>query len=320
MPESRESTGFLGFSLGLSGKQLLPTTSVFIRVARSIALYKLSRSFGWRSSFWLIWHGSSVRGSEHVDLPAPRLIIAIDGPVGSGKSTLARRVAEMLGYVYIDTGAMYRAVALKAVRRGMAIDVAHADPLEALAHETRIDLRAVDGRQQVFLDGEDVTGAIRTPDVAQAASKIAVIPGVRHVLVAEQRRAGHQGGVVMEGRDIGSVVFPDSQLKIFLTASPETRAERRWREHQQKGDKIDLARTLEEIYERDRRDQERESSPLVRAKDAVVVDSTAMEPEEVARLVVMLAREQAQENPKLENRNSKFATRNSQMPPKTDPP
>jgi cytidylate kinase len=218
-----------------------------------------------------------------------KLIIAIDGPVGSGKSTLARRVAEMLGYVYIDTGAMYRAVALKAVRRGTAIDPAPAEPLEALARETRIDLRAQDGKQQVFLDGEDVTGAIRTPDVAQAASRIAVIPGVRHVLVAEQRRAGERGGVVMEGRDIGSVVFPDAQLKIFLTASPEVRAERRWREHQQKGDAIDLARTLEEIRERDRRDQERASSPLVRAADAVVVDSTAMEPEEVARLVAMLA-------------------------------
>jgi CMP/dCMP kinase len=218
-----------------------------------------------------------------------KLIIAIDGPVGSGKSTLARRVAEMLGYVYIDTGAMYRAVALKAVRCGTAIDPAHAEPLEALARDTRIDLRAQDGRQQVFLDGEDVTGAIRTPEVAQAASKIAVIPGVRHVLVAEQRRAGEQGGVVMEGRDIGSVVFPDAELKIFLTASSEVRAERRWREHQQKGDAIDLARTLEEIRERDRRDQERASSPLVRAADAVVVDSTAMEPEEVARLVVMLA-------------------------------
>jgi cytidylate kinase len=109
--------------------------------------------------------------------------------------------------------------------------------------------------------------------------------------VAEQRRAGEQGGIVMEGRDIGSVVFPDADLKIFLVASPEIRAERRWREHQQKGDAIDLARTLEEIYERDRRDRERETSPLVRAADAVVVDSTAMEPEEVARLVVMLAGE-----------------------------
>jgi cytidylate kinase len=130
---------------------------------------------------------------------------------------------------------------------------------------------------------------IRTPEVSQAASKIAVNPGVRQVLVAEQRRAGQQGGVVMEGRDIGSVVFPDAGLKIFLTASPEVRAERRWREHEQKGDAIDLKTTLEEIRQRDRRDLERTTSPLVRARDAVVVDSTAMEPEEAARLVVMLA-------------------------------
>ena len=147
--------------------------------------------------------------------------------------------------------------------------------------------------QRVLLDGEDVTAAIRSPEVSQAASKVAVVPGVRHVLVAEQRRAGDRGGVVMEGRDIGSVVFPDAHLKIFLTASPETRAERRWREHQQKGDAIDLPRTLDEIHERDRRDSERTTSPLIRAADAVIVDSTAMEPEEVARLVVMLANEQA---------------------------
>jgi len=218
-------------------------------------------------------------------------IIAIDGPVGSGKSTLARRVAELLGYVYIDTGAMYRALALKALRREISLDAT--DQLVPLARATRIDLRAQDGTQRVFLDGEDVTAAIRTPEVSQAASKVAVVPGVRKVLVAEQRRAGEQGGVVMEGRDIGSVVFPDAGLKIFLTASPEVRAERRWREHQQKGEEIDLARTLEEIRERDQRDRERSTSPLVRAPDAVVVDSTAMEPEEVARLVVMLAKGQS---------------------------
>jgi CMP/dCMP kinase len=222
-----------------------------------------------------------------------KLIIAIDGPVGSGKSTLARRVAEMMGYVYVDTGAMYRAIALKALRRGLSLDAAQ--DLVALAGDTRIDLRSQEGAQgatqQVFLDGENVTAAIRSPEVSQAASKVATVSGVRHVLVAEQRRAGQLGGIVMEGRDIGSVVFPDADLKIFLVASPEVRAERRWREHQQKGDSIDLARTLEEIHERDRRDQQRETSPLVRASDAVVVDSTAMEPEEVARLAVMLAAE-----------------------------
>ena len=221
------------------------------------------------------------------------LIIAIDGPVGSGKSTLARRVAQMMGYVYVDTGAMYRALALKASRRGIGLAAsggADGNALVDLARETRIDLRAQNGGQQVFLDGEEVTAAIRTPEISQAASKVAMDAGVRKVLVAEQRRAGEQGGVVMEGRDIGSVVFPDADLKIYLTASPEVRAERRWREHQQKGDAIDLARTLDEIHQRDRRDRERPTSPLVRAEDAVVVDSTAMDPEEVARLVVMLAK------------------------------
>ena len=219
------------------------------------------------------------------------LIIAIDGPVGSGKSTVARRVAELMGYVYVDTGAMYRALALKALRYGISFDDSD-QALLALAQKTRIDLRAEDGTQRVLLDREDVTTTIRTPEVSQAASKIAVNAGVRHVLVAEQRRAGERGGVVMEGRDIGSVVFPDAQLKIFLTASPETRANRRWREHQQKGDVIDQQKTLEEIRERDRRDRERSTSPLVRAADAVIVDSTAMDPEEVARLVVMLAKEE----------------------------
>ncbi|MGB0034286.1 MAG: (d)CMP kinase [Candidatus Acidiferrales bacterium] len=218
-----------------------------------------------------------------------KLIIAIDGPVGSGKSTLARRVADMLGYVYVDTGAMYRAIALKAVRRRISLEDANA--LVALARETRIDLRVEGATQQVLLDSEDVTAAIRSPEISKAASMVAIVPGVRQVMVAEQRRAGEQGGVVMEGRDIGSVVFPDADLKIFLTASPEVRAERRWLEHQQKGDTIDLARTLGEIRERDRRDRERSTSPLIRAADAVVVDSTAMEPDEVARLVVMLARE-----------------------------
>lgn len=217
-----------------------------------------------------------------------KLVIAIDGPVGSGKSTAARRVAELLGYTYIDTGAMYRAVALKALRRKISLDAT--GELVALAGAARIDLRAQDGGQNVLLDGEDVTKEIRTPEVSQEASKIAVIEGVRRVLVAEQRRAGAKGGVVMEGRDIGSIVFPDAELKVFLTASDEVRARRRWLEHQQKGDAIDLARTLDEIRERDRRDASREHSPLIRANGAVLVDSTAMEAEEVARLIAMLAR------------------------------
>ena len=167
-----------------------------------------------------------------------KLIIAIDGPVGSGKSTVARRVAELLGYVYVDTGAMYRALALKAQRLNLPLDAE--ERLAQMAGETHIDLHIDGGAQKILLDGEDVTSAIRSPEVAQASSKIAVIPGVRRVLVAEQRRAGQLGGVVMEGRDIGTIVFPDADLKIYLTASVEVRAQRRWREHQQKGDSVNL--------------------------------------------------------------------------------
>ncbi len=221
-----------------------------------------------------------------------KLIIAIDGPVGSGKSTVARRVAELLGYTYLDSGAMYRALAFKALRRGVPLD--SADKLEALARETQIDLEASPDGLRVRLDGADVTEAVRSAEVSQAASKVAVIPGVRRVLVAEQRRAGQRGGVVMEGRDIGTVVFPDADLKIYLDASVEVRAERRRREHQQKGEAIELARMIELVRERDQRDREREASPLTRAPDAVVVDNTAMDVEETARLVVLLAGEKQQ--------------------------
>lgn len=218
-----------------------------------------------------------------------KLIIAIDGPVGSGKSTVARGVAELLGYTYLDSGAMYRALALKANRRGVSLSDAAA--LEALARETQIDLeRGADG-QRVLLDAEDVTQAIRTAKVSQAASHVAVVPGVRQVLVDEQRRAGSRGGVVMEGRDIGTVVFPYADLKIFLDASVEVRGERRWREHQLKGDGLTLAQVVDEVRERDLRDRTRESSPLARAKDAVLVDNTAMDAVETARLITQLARE-----------------------------
>jgi cytidylate kinase len=218
-----------------------------------------------------------------------KLIITIDGPVGSGKSTVARGVAELLGYTYLDSGAMYRALALKAIRRGVSLSDAVA--LESLARETHIDLeRGADG-QKVLLDGADVTQAIRTAEVSQAASRVALIPGVRQLLVDEQRRAGGRGAVVMEGRDIGTVVFPHAELKIFLDASVEVRAERRWREHQQKGDGFTLAQVVDEVHERDLRHRSRVASPLVRANDAVLVDNTAMDAVETARLIVQLARE-----------------------------
>lgn len=223
----------------------------------------------------------------------PKLIIAIDGPVGSGKSTVARGVAELLGYTCLNSGAMYRALALKAQRRGVALDDAGA--LEALARDTHIDLEGGAARQHVLLDGEDVSEAIRTAEISLAASQVALVPGVRRLLVAEQRRAGARGGVVMEGRDIGTVVFPEAGLKVFLDASVEVRAERRWREHQLKGDRITLEQVIEEIRERDRRDRTRETSPLVRAADAVLVDNTAMDAVETARVIALLAREREAE-------------------------
>jgi cytidylate kinase len=224
-----------------------------------------------------------------------KLTIAIDGPAGSGKSSVARLVAQMLGYLYLDSGAMYRALALKALRENIAI--VDGEPLVALARVTHIELQPPTAEQElsgsknrVFLDGVEVTQAIRTEEVAQAASRLATVGPVREVLVAEQQRAGAGGRVVMEGRDIGTVVFPHAELKIFLEAAPGVRAERRWKEHQEKGDHLSLAEVLEEVRERDRRDRERKVSPLVRASDAVLVDNTAMDIEETARLVVMLAR------------------------------
>ena len=217
------------------------------------------------------------------------LVIAIDGPVGSGKSTVARRVAEVLGYVYLDSGAMYRAVAWKALRGNLRLD--SEEELQAMAGASRIDMLSADGSFRVLVDGTDVTDQIRSAAVAQAASKVAVLAGVRAVLVKEQRRAAGAGGVVMEGRDIGTVVFPDAGLKIFLEASVEVRAERRRLEHVQKGERLELSEVLEEVRQRDRRDRERAVSPLVRAPDAVLVDNTAMTAEETARLIVLLARE-----------------------------
>lgn len=218
-----------------------------------------------------------------------KLTIAIDGPAGSGKSTAAKRVAELLGYDYVDTGAMYRAVALAVLRAGFAPD--DAEGVGSIARDARIELRWGDGRTRVWLDGHEVSEEIRRPEVAQAASLVSTIPGVRERLVARQRELGAAGGVVMEGRDVGSVVLPGADLKIFLTASPEVRARRRVDELAGRGETVDLGRMQAEVTERDRRDSERDASPLVAAEDAVIVDSTAMEREEVARLIVLLARE-----------------------------
>ena len=212
-----------------------------------------------------------------------RIIIAIDGPAGSGKSTLARRIAEKLGYLHINTGAMYRAVALWALRLNVAMNDMHR--LEQLAREARIELEP--GENRVFLNGEDVTGAIQEPEVSEAASKVSVVPGVRRALLGLQRSMAERGSVVMEGRDIGSVVFPDAQVKIFLDAEPAERAKRRALE-------LDQERTAEtvagELQARDLRDRQRKESPLVQAPDAELVDTTGLSLEQVESAVLRIVR------------------------------
>ncbi len=210
-----------------------------------------------------------------------RITVAIDGPAGAGKSTLARRIADKLGYLYVDTGAMYRAVALWALRRNIALSDMHR--LEQLAREARIEFTP--GSAAILLNGEDVSEAIRTSEVSDGASKVAQIPGVRRALVEKQREIGISASCVLEGRDIGSVVFPDASVKIFLDAQPGVRADRRALE-------TDLPRDLvsQQIDERDARDRNRTESPLVQAPDAIYVDTTGMPIEEVEEAVLKIIR------------------------------
>lgn len=218
-----------------------------------------------------------------------RPVVAIDGPAGAGKSTVTRAVAERLGYLLVDTGALYRALALAADRAGVSWD--DADRVGKLAAElvARGALRAEQaeaGPMKVWLDGEDVSGAIRTQRISQGASKVSASPGVRDALLALQRDLGRDGGVVLEGRDIGTVVFPDAEAKIFLTASVEVRAERRHRELLDQGGEPRLDQVRDEVMERDRRDTERPVAPLRQAPDAVLIDSSAIGIDEVVRRVV----------------------------------
>jgi cytidylate kinase len=209
------------------------------------------------------------------------IVIAIDGPAGAGKSTIARRLAARLGFTYIDSGAMYRAVALWALRQNL--DTADMHRVEQLARAAGITLEAAGSR--VLLNGEDVTEAIRAPEVSRAASLVAAIAGVRRALVEKQRAIGAENNVVMEGRDIGSVVFPGADLKIFLDANPEERARRRAEEVN--GDRAAISR---QISERDERDRTRAEAPLTQAPDAVYLDSTGLSIEEVEEAILRLVR------------------------------
>jgi cytidylate kinase len=214
---------------------------------------------------------------------ACRLIVAIDGPAGAGKSTVAGRLAARFGLLNLETGAMYRAFALKANEQGIEPDDAAA--LEQLAAATSIALEPTPSGNRVLLDGNDVTARIRDTSVTQAASLVSVHPPIRRWMVSLQRKLGENGGIVMEGRDIGTVVFPDADLKIFLDASPEARGERRY---EQSGKSAPQEAVLKEIRERDDRDRNRTQSPLKPASDAVVIDSTQLTLEEVVSRVEAL--------------------------------
>jgi CMP/dCMP kinase len=223
---------------------------------------------------------SATPSTQDHAAPAPRIIVAIDGPAGAGKSTIARHLARHFDLLNLETGAMYRAFALKALRAAVSLDESTA--LEQLAAETTIHLVPTAGENRVFLDGEDVTGELRNPTVTDAASRVSVFPPVRAWLVQLQQQMGSAGGVVMEGRDIGTVVFPHADVKIFLDAAPEVRGLRRF---EQLGPKAtqQAEEVIRDLRERDLRDRNRADSPLKPAPDAILLDSTKMTLEEVLR-------------------------------------
>lgn len=218
------------------------------------------------------------------------IIIAVDGHSSTGKSTMAKQLATKLGYRYIDTGAMYRAVALYAMQNEL-FDASNELNEKALFKRLDILQLRFDDRNQILLNHKPVEHLIRSMEVSGRVSKVAKVPEVRYKLVAEQQVMGHEGGIVMDGRDIGSVVFPKAELKIFMTASPEVRATRRYKELTEKGDTVDFETVLENIKERDHLDSTRAESPLIQTEDALVLDNSSITREEQLDLAIKWAHE-----------------------------
>jgi cytidylate kinase len=218
-----------------------------------------------------------------------KIIIAIDGPSGAGKSTVSKLLADELGYIYIDTGAMYRAIGWKVRKEGL--EPKEGPELRALCQRTEVALRREGNDLHVYVDGMDVTGLIRTPEMSMTASAVSAQPCVRDRLLELQRELGRGGGVVLEGRDIGTVVFPEAQAKFFLVADEGERARRRCAELAARGEKVDFESTLEDVRKRDHDDSHRDIAPLMKAADAVVVDTTPMGVLEVVRTMKALVEE-----------------------------
>ena len=217
------------------------------------------------------------------------LDIAIDGPSGAGKSSAAKLAAAKLGFIYVDTGAMYRAIGVAALRRG--IDTQDKDGVIAMLPELEISLAFLEGEQHVLLNGEDVSKEIRLPQASMAASHVSALPEVRAFLLDLQRRLAAENDCIMDGRDIGTVILPDAGLKIYLTASPEIRAKRRYDELIARGTPQDYDELLQEIIQRDYNDMHRETSPLKQAEDAVLLDSSDLTLEQVVDRICALAKE-----------------------------
>lgn len=215
--------------------------------------------------------------------------IAIDGPAGAGKSTLSRKTAENLGFIYVDTGALYRTVGLKFSRKGADTNL-NCD-IEGILAETTVDIRFVDGEQRVFLDGVDVSDEIRTPTASMMASAVSAKPPVRAFLLEMQRKLARENNVVMDGRDIGTVVLPNATVKIYLTASAEARAERRYKELIEKGTNVTYKEVYDDMVQRDYNDMNREIAPLKQADDAIVADTTECNLEESLELLLKIVKD-----------------------------